>query len=550
MSDYPGGTTDTHYHFEYVAQKQFEAGGFADASSTPEVDAGSGDTDQFVGYDLPAGLTAGETYRYRMLASSTAPGTSVVESPEEALTVPVAPSAGGSSACPNEVFRTGLSSHLPDCRAYEQLTPVEKGGAQELFNFRLQTGAAVVVGEDGDHVAVETEATRWGYGPGAGGSPYFFSRDEGNAWRMLAGAPQPELGARRVEPQLYNADLSQLALFAEYRTSETGESENIEYDVGPAGGPYTKVASVPRSQVGAGGGWVASSADFSKLVLQSEDRTLAGEEPTGTKSGMDLYEYTAQTGLRQVNVNSEGEPLGTCGASVAHGIEEGAEFHKESGPHSLSGDGSRVFFEAVPGKICSEPKHLYMRVNGSKTVDIGAYTFLAANGAGTRLLLERQSGEAHEVVLYETASGTVTPPFSAHSAIDVTGHSLASGDFSVLYFATEERLTPDAPGGETNVYRYEIPAEGTPVDVLRFLFVVPAALEFRGFRRMRSARMAATSTHILRSRRSSRRRNLQGRTRSGTGHEPGLPLRQPRKCRRVRLLRLFLRPRTKRGILH
>ena len=34
---------DTHYHFEYVTQGQFETGGFAEESSTPELDAGSGE---------------------------------------------------------------------------------------------------------------------------------------------------------------------------------------------------------------------------------------------------------------------------------------------------------------------------------------------------------------------------------------------------------------------------------------------------------------------------------------------------------------------------
>ena len=163
---------------------------------------------------------------------------------------------------------------------------------------------------------------------------------------------------------------------------------------------------------GSGGGWVASSADFSKLVLQSEDRTLVGEEPTGTRSGIDLYEYTAEAGLRQVNVNSEGEKLGTCGAKIVRGIEEGARSHEESGPHSLSADGSDVFFEEVPGNTCSEAENLYARVNGTETVDIGAYRFLAADGGGTRLLLEKQSGELHEVLLYEMGSKTATPLFS------------------------------------------------------------------------------------------------------------------------------------------
>ena len=52
---------------------------------------------------------------------------------------------------------------------------------------------------------------------------------------------------------------------------------------------------------------MAASADFSKLILQSEDRALAGA--SGTVTGEDLYEY-AGGALHRVNVNSEGKKLG------------------------------------------------------------------------------------------------------------------------------------------------------------------------------------------------------------------------------------------------
>ena len=42
-----------------------------------------------------------------------------------------------------------------------------------------------------------------------------------------------------------------------------------------------------------------------------------------------------------------------------------------------------MFFEAVPGNNCSGPSNLYMRENASETVDIGQYTFLAANYEGS-----------------------------------------------------------------------------------------------------------------------------------------------------------------------
>jgi hypothetical protein len=402
---------DTHYRFQYVSQKSFTEHGWANPEETASMDLGSGDTTENISDVLPA-LTPGETYRYRVVAVNTAPGTSPVEGAEQTLVVPVRPSAGGSGGCPNEVFRTGLSAHLPDCRAYEQLTPVDKEGAEEPFHYSGGIETAVLVGEDGEHAVLEASPVSYGLGSGSGQSPYLFSRREGAGWMMTAGAPTLETGIDSVNPQVYSANLTQIAFETAYAPSTFSESPDVEYKVGPVGGPYTTAASVPHKDeqealsLGEGYGWVAANGGLSKLVFATRDHTLVGEESTGTKSGSDLYEYTPGGGLRQLNVietGGETVTIGSCGARVAHGEEEGALYHVTSGPHSVSADGSRIFFEAVPGKNCSEPSDLYMRMNGAETVDIGAYKFLGANAEGTRLLLE----SGGEMMGYNTETKTV-----------------------------------------------------------------------------------------------------------------------------------------------
>lgn len=270
-----------------------------------------------------------------------------------------------------------------------------------------------------------------------------------------------------------SAGCSSFAFSAGWDTG-LGASPDLEFRAGPPGGPYTTVASVPRKDTlekefgSVYEGWAAASEDFSKLILEVRDRALVPGHPTHTASGNDLYEYTGGE-LRQVNVSTAGATIGSCGAVIANGKAEptgGGEAH--STRHAVSAGGSRVFFEAVPGGDCSEPRHLYMRVDGAETFDLGAYRFAAANAAGTKLLLERGTTvEAHEYFLYDTEAATLKPIFSTPKEPNAEGLTV-SEDFTAIYFTSTARLTPEAPtpGGfyGEDLYRYDIPTGG-----LRFL---------------------------------------------------------------------------------
>lgn len=457
----PGGVGyDTRYHFQYISQKAFEAeGGFAgpEVKETPEVDVGAGVESKFGAADLP-GLTAGETYRYRIVAASTYPGPPV-DGAEQTLTAPAAPAVESPVSCPNEAFRVGASARLPDCRAYEQLTPTHKEGAREPFNYGLAVGGGVVIAEGGDRVMLEAEGTNWGTSPAAGQGPYFFSREEGKGWRMTAASPQPQTGIDSTTSELFSPGLGSLGFSSSFETSQGNESKDVEYKVGPAGGPYVTAAAIPRGDAGSGSGWVAASRDFSRLFLASKDHALLGVA-TGTKEGSDLYEYAGGE-LRQVNVaGSSGATIGACGANIVKGDEEAGT---ESSAHAVSADGLRVFFEAVPGRDCSEPKHLYMREDGESTVDLGAYQFLGANAEGTEVLLEKRSGETHKILLDELESATLKALFAVHGGTSIgEGTFAVSEDFSTIYLISPESLIPLAQTAKSslvdNIYRYDIPS--------------------------------------------------------------------------------------------
>lgn len=459
---------ESQYHFEYVSQKQYEERGgeergWAKPVSTADVSIGSGDVAKDFGVDLE-GLQAGETYRYRIVASNTSPGDPVVYGEEAFLTVP---SAGGigveaGGGCPNEAVRTGSSARLRDCRAYEQVTPVDKGGTQEIFAYGGNFGReGALPGEDGDHVEYGSVGVKFGSGPDSGQSPYFFSRTD-NGWETVAGTAQPEAGLFHYTPQLFSTDFGLFAFESNYDTSPGHASPVTNFGVGPPGGPYLTVASVPTVAVESAphgfAGWVAGSKDFSTLILQVPDHALLGHS-THTMEGSDLYEYS-NGALRQVNVTGPApeHTIGSCGAIIAGSTRLAYEYNRRNiaNSHVVSGNGSSVFFEAVPGSDCSEASHLYVRVGSGgshpETVDVGDYHFVAAASDGSVALLEKQSGEGVEnsgLYLYKLGG---TPELLKDTEVVAGSNLIVSEDLSTVYIVSGQVQSP-------TLYRYSIASE-------------------------------------------------------------------------------------------
>jgi hypothetical protein len=483
-----GFSYPTKYSFEYLAESQFKADGEtfgAGTESTPEATF-EGKAPAVVAADLPP-LTPGQTYLYRLTATNTTTGNPVVHGDAHTLTVPAEAPSVSEPLCPNQAFRTGPSAVLPDCRAYEQVTPHDKEGSEEPFHengFTIENAGALV-GEDGDHFEFDGQFVHWG---SAGGSPYVFSRRPAGGWAMAAGTPQPEAGIDiHYTPQLFSPDLTDFAFAAGFNTGTNGsgtKSPDLEFKLGPPGGPYTTAAELPRAQVetdggfagnGARGGWLAASADGSKFLFGTQDRTLAGPS-TLTPQGFDLYEYSAGE-FHQANVITTAgvtTTIGHCGAEVARGGAE-KQFNKSTATrHSLSADGSRFFFYAAPAECAStteegapvrkpSPKlNLYLRTAGAETTDLGVLRFLAANPQGTEALLMARSAGTQEFLLYDTESHTSKPLFTMGAEEENeqggTPSLIASEDLSTLYISSPQRLTPEAPPGG-GLYRYDLTTE-------------------------------------------------------------------------------------------
>jgi len=422
------------------------------------------------------------------------------------------------TTCPNEPLRTGPSASLPDCRAYELVTPADLGRGQDM-TFSNGVDHATP-SSDGEHLALQTVAPiepNPGTSTSTTGTRAVFSRTP-QGWVMRS-VVDPEsqsvTSANNIGVNLFSPDLSTVGLESFTGLNEVEQSPDTAFEVGPVGGPYTVVANVPRREatgartrisfVGANAG-TASVPSFSDVLLDSSDHGLAFSaaeravaEAEGTVAGTeDMYDWSGGQ-LRLVNVTSEGALTSPCGAVLGDGTPE-------LGPgtvNAVSEDGSKIFFTSPePTAIeqhpasCPDPSRLYMRVDGRETVEVSApqgvtvepserktAEYIGATPDGsrvffttdTRLTKETAEEEAKEaendtkggeeelnnkLFMYNTKTGVLT-----RVAVGVPEKNdgnrkffVISGDGSTVYYQT----TIGGGCKPCSVYRYETGKETGP----------------------------------------------------------------------------------------
>jgi hypothetical protein len=342
-----------------------------------------------------------------------------------ALALPAAAYAG---SCPNEALRTGRSASLPDCRAYELVTPRELGRTADM-TFR-DSQDRTIVSPEGERLALEAKAAFLEPGVSLSGTDATFTRTP-TGWTMQTAATSVTAG-ELLKPELFSSDLTRIALRSETQREPT--PYNLAF--GPVGGPYSTLTipsafSEGTALIGANAG-VFGVAPFSHVFFASPDRELlppgrereaAEEADPGMK---DLYEWV-EGRLRLVNVTDEGKALNACGAKLGNGGVTDETNGGGASINAVSADGSRAFFLS-PSRTevtgCPEPQ-LYMRVDGKETVNIS----------------EPQG---------------VSIPLSQRGQVRFIG---ASPDGSRVYFATPTALTPDAGTGAGSYCLYEYDTE-------------------------------------------------------------------------------------------
>jgi hypothetical protein len=448
---------DTSFHFQYVDDATFRASGFANASATPDADIGSGADPVAVSQHVQ-GLVAGTTYHYRAVATNSL-GTTA--GPDLAFTT----QPNGDSVadtCPNAALRsTQHSAYLPDCRAYEQVSPVDKNGGDALQGAVLPVWRASTDGASFSYDAAQS----YGDALSAGGvdQTYLASRTAGG-WPNHALLPtQSPGGFLPFIPFLgYSQDLSK-ALFAigagdgqDDPPLAPGEPAGIKnlflrdndndswhlIDVTPPGvTPDTPVLQ-------------GTSADLGHVVF-SEHGQLTSDAPA-LDSRPFLFDWSGGT-VHLVSVDPAGNPIP---GSVQVGVPNGDNPYG-NGPnlHPVSDDGSRIFFGASDG-VTSK---LYLRKDNTTTVQVdaaqgsgpggggvfrmastdGAHAFLTDDDAAG-LTSDTVSGSGTNLYRFDTGTGhliDLTPGADA----DVIGFAGASEDGAYAYYVANGDLDGTGP---------------------------------------------------------------------------------------------------------
>ena len=240
------------------------------------------------------------------------------------------PWSAQAEACPNAASRSGPSASLPDCRAYEMVSPIKNEGGNVYTpdsGMNESLGDAVIgfppfeAAPDGNSVAYVADPSSAGNGKGLGDS-YLATRDTGGDWTAVNLEPP----GQEAGYQGFSEDLSVGILDTCEEPLLAPEAPNGEYNIlyshlnsdGGGSGYRALITMRPPAQLpcknrAASFGSSAEGAnherpvlyaggtpDLSNTLFEANDALTANATPTGDEEN-NLYDQAGDE-LRLVNV--------------------------------------------------------------------------------------------------------------------------------------------------------------------------------------------------------------------------------------------------------
>lgn len=369
--------------------------------------------------------------------------------------------------CPNQQLRFEDNSlFLPDCRAYELVSPVDKNGGA-IQGFGGNSGGDVLQAATDGEAATYSSSASFSGGIGAPVASQYLSRRSEAGW-LTENITGPSAsgaygnGSTGVPYQLFSEDLGR-GLLLEGRRCAEGEACPRAYLLrDSASGVLT---SLPTQA--AGMRVAAASADLSRIVFENEageafewsgggglaptsppppsggpTRTSADGQTVAFLSTEPLtgYDNTDQStgepdsevflenasGLHCVSCNPGGEPpLGPSSIPGAIANGDGPNATRVYEPRNLSADGTRLFFDSAD-----------QLVNGDASTTQDVYEW-EAPGAGSCRQGSPGFFSAAAGCIFLISSGSSPAP---SSFVD------ASNDGRDAFFLTSDSLLERDPG--------------------------------------------------------------------------------------------------------
>jgi hypothetical protein len=404
----------TTYVFEYVSQQEFEESGFDDAQVAGEGTMASASEVTEVTAVLE-GLLPGATYRFRVVAENGAGN-----GEEEGTFTTYSDAVAG--ACPNQ---TGKSALLPDCRAYELVTPPDTNGRPPKgVGFAGDRFPTVEVSPDGNTLSFLTEggSLPGNEGSGAFDGDLYRSTRGSSGWATISGGPS---GAESSIPLTGSTSPDQGFVFWQAR----GEGSAV---LPGAIAAYVRYPDGHSELVGRGSLGTDSNAE-GKLITEGGTHIIFRTQIVGADLPEQLEPDAPPTGTTAVYDRTRDPVTGeeeTHVVSLLPGNETPA-----AGEHAAylgaSADGEGIAFEIADT--------LYLRVGNAVTYEIGEdVTFAGVSEGGERIFYV----EGGDLFAFDTATEEAVR-FSEVGNAKVVN---VAADGSRAYFAT----TSVIPGGGQN----------------------------------------------------------------------------------------------------
>lgn len=316
---------------------------------------------------------------------------------------------GASSAladsCPNAAFRVGPSAGLPDCRAYEMVTPASKPAGVLVPS----GGFAGGVTSDGNHYFFGAEDPLIDNAPD---QPLIYRADRGPSGWSVVSPVGAASDSGSMDLNHYNeANLSIVA--STNRSYDAADTYGGLYGFDASGAPtWLSRGQINNDDPSAAPTFMASTPDAGHVVF-STGAPLVPAANGVAQGDYQLYDSVGGS-VSLVGVDNSGGLLTDgnewLGSSISGRISINA----------LSQDGSKVFFTAEndpffsPNTSDSAPG-LYVRENGETTVPVPPSL----------------------------------PPSTDHRYLGATP------DGSKVFFATAQQLTPDDTDTSYDLYQYD-----------------------------------------------------------------------------------------------